>query len=121
MAWNLSYDLCGNAVQEHQAGKAMSQVMEATTLQASFSRYLCEGMAQKLGARALPSTSANTKWSSVVVFPIGDKAFGKLTSIESEEVGEDSCRVHVDVLAYIILIIARLPFSRGAGQPSRGI
>jgi len=34
------------------------------------------------------------------------KAFCSLTSIEPAEVGEKPCRVHVGVLAYIILFIA---------------
>jgi len=43
------------------------------------------------------------------------EALCTLTSMEPTEVGENSCRVHVGVIAYIILFIAVLPFSWGPG------
>ena len=49
----------------------------------------------------------------------GPKAFCNLTSIELIEVGENSCRVHVGVLAYIILFITLPSFSWGPGWLSR--
>jgi hypothetical protein len=39
------------------------------------------------------------------------EAFCGLTNIEPAEAGENSCRVHVDVLVYIILFITLPSFS----------
>jgi len=49
--------------------------------------------------------------------PEGLYRFGKgtLISMEPTEVGQNSCGVHVGVLAYIIVFIALLPFSWGPG------
>jgi len=88
---------------------------------------------EQLGAGDLRAATAcvpNGSWHSSQLYlpgteesrttnhaPEGLYRFGKgtLISMEPTEVGQNSCGVHVGVLAYIILFIALLPFSWGPG------